>query len=145
MCSSVPVPQKGTAAGGKGIPKTWVVSLVKHVTEKSGKSFVSLRLSPRRAFYRWFSQTQQQQEEIKVTPPLKRHFPSVLSFLCRNQFYPSQHQAPEPDLPCGLEDGFFQLQPRGPVECWLPDWWVFLGAWSCPCQGHHDLALEGFS
>lgn len=104
-----------------------------------------LEAVPRRAFYRWFSQTQQQQEEIKVTPPLKRPFPSVLSFICRNQFYPSQHQAPEPDLPCGLEDGFFQLQPRGPVECWLPDWWVFLGAWSCPCQGHHDLALEGFS
>lgn len=42
MCvlpSSVPVPRKGTAAGGKGIPKIWFMfSLVKHVTEKSGKS-----------------------------------------------------------------------------------------------------------
>lgn len=39
--SSVPVPQRGTAAGGKGIPKTWVViSLVMHVTvslRNSGK------------------------------------------------------------------------------------------------------------
>lgn len=104
-------------------------------------------------FCRWFpfsqtcqaeESTQQQQEEIKVAPPLKGMFSSVFSCLCRNQFYPSQHQAPEPDLPRRLEDGFFQLQPRGAVERWLPDWWVSLGGWrGSPLWVTHDLAGEG--
>lgn len=54
MCvlpSPVPVPQKGAAAGGKGIPKTRdMISLVKHITEKSGKNLISSGLFPRRAF-----------------------------------------------------------------------------------------------
>lgn len=141
MCSSLlcPCSLKWATAGGKGIPKTWVmISLVKHVTEKSGKNLISSRLLPRRAFL----QVVPIQPDLpgrgehtaaagrdKSSPSTERAMFFCFFFHCRNQFYSSQHQAPEPYLPCRLEDGFFQLQPRGLVERWLPDWWVSLGGW----------------
>lgn len=50
--SSVPVPQKGTAAGGKGIPKTWVgISLVVHVAEKQWEELNILGAVPKKGVF----------------------------------------------------------------------------------------------